>query len=87
MDNKIVFEAMNTGVRNDLRSYYRELILLYEDGTWEKIFRSELPCNIACIGAGHLRGATRYQVVAKLEGLIHSGKLKGEFLNKNVGES
>lgn len=79
MDNKIVFEAINTGVRNDLRWYYRELILLYEDGTWEKIFRSNAACNISCMGAGHLKGITRCQVVAKLEDLIHSGKLEGEF--------
>ena len=69
MATKVVLEAINTGVRNKGSHYYRELILLYENGTWEKVFRSESCCNITCIGAGRLRGKTRHQVITKLENL------------------
>lgn len=85
MNDKIIQEALNTGTRNDLRWYFKELILLYEDGTWEKIFRSNSRCNVACIGVEHLRGRTRSQVVDKLQNLVQSGKLIGEFISKAEG--
>lgn len=85
MNDKIVFEVMHTGTRWDYRASircYRDHILLYEDGSWEKIFRSKAACNITCISSGRLRGMTRNQVVTKLEDLVRSGKLEGKFLSK-----
>ena len=79
MDNKVVFEAINTGVRGGQDGWYKELILLYEDGTWEKIFKTCSHCNTNCIGASHLRGLTRAQVIDKIEKLYYSGKLEGKF--------
>ena len=80
MNDKIVAEAINTSTRNDLRWYYRELILLYDDGTWEKIFRSSSRCDITCIAGNRLRRMTRSQVIAKINDLVRDGKLIGEFL-------
>ena len=79
---RIVVDAIHTGVRNNLDwGYYRELVLLYDDGSWEKIFRSSADCNISRIKTQHLRGLTRSQVVEKLEVLYYDDKLKGRFLD------
>ena len=80
MGDQIVLEAMNTGNRYDNGVVYRELILLYEDGTWEKIFKTEAHCNLGCIGVEHMRGKTRRQIIEKVEKLYYSGKLEGKFL-------
>ena len=82
MDKRIVVDAIFTGVRNNLKwGYYRELILLYDDGSWEKIFRADSVCNVSCVKTQYLRGLSRHQVVEKLEILYYEDKLKGKFMD------
>ena len=81
MNNRIVVEALHTGTRNDSKGYYKELILLYDDGSWEKIFRSNALCSRRYLSGVYFKGKTRSQVIAKLEELYYNNEIEGEFLN------
>lgn len=80
MNNKVIFEAINSGPRDGSIGWCRQLTLLYEDGTWERIFESKCSSNIGSIGTGHLKGKTREFAINKLEKLCLDGILEGKFL-------
>lgn len=86
MYERIIVEAIHTRTRwNNIESVcYRDLILMYNDGTWEKIFRHDLSNNsdVKRINIHHLIGKTRQQVVAELEELYYSDIIKGKFLDQ-----
>ena len=88
MDNKIIVQAMNSGKRygdTEKRKCHcwAELILLYEDGTWEKIFeyRWNDPFNMKMFNSGRLTNITRAEAITKLEKAYYSGKLEGVFMD------
>lgn len=61
---------------------YKDLLLLYRDGTWERVFRLELPQDTTVIGKGSLRPRTREEALARLVNLYYDDEIKGEFLIK-----
>ena len=85
MKERIVSEAIHTGVRYGYQDEWahRDLILLYDDGTWEKIFKHSVPedSKLSSVGTGSLRGKTRTEVVARLEKLYYNDIIKGKFLD------
>lgn len=88
MDNKRIIEAVNTNVRYgncEKRNAHcwAELILLYEDGTWEKIFEYRWPdaFNVIRFNTGRLKNLTRKEAIAKLETDYYKGKLIGVFMD------
>lgn len=81
MDNRIIVDAITTGHRNDSKEYYKELIFLYDDGTYEKIFRGFLCYDLRYLSGVYYKGLTRAQAIAKLEVYYYNDKLKGRFLD------
>lgn len=81
MDNLIIKDAINTGVRDGRYGLGRELILLYEDGTWEKIFKTKSHCNMCHMNVATLRGKTRREAIERLDKLCFEGKIEGDFLD------
>lgn len=88
MNNKIVVHAMNSTKRyGDAEKRnahcWAELMLLYDDGTWEKIFeyRWKDPFDTKLFNTGRLKGITRGEAIAKLESDYYSGKLEGIFMD------
>ena len=88
MDNKIIVHAMNstkrygdTAKRGNCHCW-AELMLLYEDGTWEKIFeyRWNHPFDTKLFNTGRLTNITRAEAIVKLEKDYYSGKLEGKFM-------
>ena len=85
MDNKKIVHALNSCIRNGGNKpyYWADLILLYEDGTWEKIFeyRWGNTLNSVRFNVSRLRNSTRGEAIAKLEEAYYSGKIEGIFIN------
>jgi hypothetical protein len=85
MNERTIVEAIHTGHRNNIEGeYYRDLILMYDDGTWEKIFRHDLRdgSNVKRVNTAHLVGKTRDRMIAELEELYYSDIIKGRFLDQ-----
>lgn len=88
MDEKIIWQVVNSPVRyGDTEGQnchcWAELIALYEDGTWEKIFeyRWTNPDNVKRFTGGkHLVGKTRGEAITMLEKQHNAGKLIGVFM-------
>lgn len=87
MENKLVVQALNTTIRygdtaNRNAHCWAELILLYEDGTWEKIFEYRWldPLNVKRFNTGRLTNLYREEAIAKLEVDYWKGKLSGVFM-------
>ena len=92
--NKLrIIQAVNTNIRHgdtDRRNHcfaWGELILLYEDRTWEKIFEyrwkdpDEYYSDAKRFNSGKLHGITREEGLEKLEEAYFSGKIKGVFMD------
>ena len=86
MDNKIIVQAINTPkryVNTEGRNAHSwgELIALYEDGTWEKLFeyRWKDPLNEKRFNTKWLANVTKEEAIAKLERDYYAGKLEGVF--------
>lgn len=86
MDERIVVEAMHTGERRPYPDYiwHKDLILMYDDGTWERIFKHYLSegSNVKRVNIANLVGKTRSQAIAQLEELYYSDIIKGKFLDE-----
>jgi hypothetical protein len=89
MDNKIIVHAMNGPKRNSYGEHghsnqWAELMFLYEDGTWEKIFeyRWNDPWKTQLFNTGRITGITRAEAIIKLEKDYYSGKLEGIFMDE-----
>lgn len=87
MNNKVIAHAMNSSKRygdTEKRNAHcwAELMLLYEDGTWEKVFeyRWNDPFNTKLFNTGRLTGITKAEAIIKLEKDYYSGKLEGVFM-------
>ena len=88
MDNKIIVHAFNGTKRYGDREKrnchcWAELILLYNDGTWEKIFEYRWTdyFNNKVFNSGRLTNLTRAEALVKLEQEYYSGKLEGIFMD------
>lgn len=85
MDNKKITYALNSCIRNGGNKpyYWADLILLYEDGTWEKIFeyRWDNTIDKSRFNVSGLRNNTRSEAIAKLEKAYYLGKIEGIFIN------
>lgn len=88
MNDKLIVHAMNSNVRSGGRKdknyqCWAELMLLYEDGTWEKIFEYRWDCSLDAkrVNTGRLTNITRSEAIAKLEKDYYSGKLQGIFMD------
>ena len=84
MDNKIIKQAINTGNHYGGRDYaYADLIFLYEDGTWEKIFEYRWPdyFNRKRYNAGRFCKRTRGEAIAMLEKAYYNGAIEGVFMD------
>ena len=86
MNKKLIVQALNTGVRygdTEKRNAHcwAELIFLYEDCTWEKVFeyRWTDPFNVKRLNTGRFTNITREEAIAKLEVEYYKGKLTGVF--------
>lgn len=85
MKERIIVDAVHTGVRRSpSRDEYahRDLILLYDDGTWERVFKHSIPddSKISRVNIARLTGKTRAEVIAELEELYYNDIIKGKFL-------
>ena len=88
MKNLRIVQAVNTHVRygdTDRRNCHAwaELILLYEDQTWETVFeyRWNDPFNIKKFNVRRLHGRTREEALEILEKEYYIGKLEGIFMD------
>ena len=84
MNEKIVRNLINTRWQNGRGVDYAwaELILLYEDGTWEKIFEYREPdmCRVRSFhSGGAVPGKTRAEVIEMVKKQYNSGKIEGVF--------
>lgn len=79
--NSIVEYVHSTKRFGSEKGHWGEMMLMYSDGTWEKIFeyRWSDPFNVRVINAKLLVGKTRKEAVERLEKLYYEGKLEGIF--------
>lgn len=84
---KRIVQAVNTSKRYDWTKQgpgfcWAELIALYDDGTWETLFKYQWAYDGdgQFFNSGRLRNHTKDEAVLKLEQDHYSGKLKGVFM-------
>lgn len=83
METKKIKQAINTGKRFGGGKRWVELIVLYTDGTWEKIFeyRWDGPDNQNLYNAGRFTGRTRDEAIIMLEKAYYNGDIEGVFID------
>lgn len=84
MANKIIVKALNTPRSHNTKGRehlwcWAELILLYEDGTWEKIFEYQWikAWDTHCFNTEVLKGRTREKAISIISAAESAGEIEG----------